>query len=116
MPPAALAFIFDSLRALLGNGRWTRARDEAARFALLDPELTVARELLARASALVGDAALALDMLESLAEAEPRSTDAHLRAARGLEAAGETTRACAHQRTLAELEPSAAQRALADAC
>lgn len=104
------------VHALLGNGRWDRARDEAARFVELDPDLALARELLAQAASATDNRVQALDALEALTEAEPRSTDAHLRAARALEAAGEVERACAHQRTLAELQPSPAMNALAAAC
>jgi hypothetical protein len=104
------------VNALLGNGRFEQARDEAARFVELDPDLGAARELLAQSAAASGDHELASSALEALAEAEPRSTDAHLRAARAFEAAGDLERACAHHRTLAELGDDPTSRALAAAC
>ena len=92
------------MRALLQAGRFERAREEAKRFVDLDPDLALARELLAQAEAVLGHEDAALTEVDALAEADARNANAHLRAARAFAAAGDDRRACAHLRSLAEIE------------
>jgi Ca-activated chloride channel family protein len=104
------------VRALMHQGRFDRAADEARRFVELDPDLPLARELLAQSEAVLDRRHAALDEVDALAEADPRSHDAHRRAARAFAATGDDRRACAHWRSLAELEATRASRARADSC
>ncbi|HEY4120993.1 MAG TPA: AgmX/PglI C-terminal domain-containing protein, partial [Byssovorax sp.] len=93
------------VRALLGRGQFDEARVVAEAFADADPDSVVASELVAEARAATGDGAGALTAVDAAVESAPRSTTAHGRAARAFEAAGDERRACAHWRSLAELEP-----------
>jgi Ca-activated chloride channel family protein len=104
------------VRALAQAGRFDRAREEARRFVELDPDLALARELLAQAEAVLGHERAALAEVDTLAEADPRSANAHLRAARAFAAAGDERRACAHLRSLAEIEGTSEARARAERC
>lgn len=104
------------VRALLQAGRFERAREEARRFVDLDPDLALARELLAQAEAVLGHEELALAEVDALAEADARNTNAHLRAARAFAAAGDDRRACAHLRSLAEIEGTKEARDRAESC
>jgi Ca-activated chloride channel family protein len=101
---------------LLGHGRFPEALSAARRFADLDPELPRALRLLAEAAAAAGEAGLARTALDAEVELVPRSADAHGRAARAFEAAGDEVRACAHWRSLAELRPGDETRAQALRC
>ncbi len=104
------------VRALLGRGRFDAATEQARAFVDVDPDLAVARELLAMSSAATGEREAALAAVEAIAEADARSLDAHVRAARALDASGDVARACAHHRTVAELRPEAPARARAERC
>ena len=94
------------VRTLLGRGQFDEARVVAEAFADADPDSVVASELVAEARAATGDGAGALTAIDAAVESAPRSTTAHGRAARAFEAAGDERRACAHWRSLAELQPS----------
>ncbi|AKT37184.1 VIT domain-containing protein [Chondromyces crocatus] len=94
------------VRQLLVAGRVEEALTAATRFARMDPDLEIARELLAGAAAASGRAALALTAMDALSVGGPREMKHHLRAAKAFEAAGEERRACAHWRALGELRPS----------
>ncbi|MEJ7729568.1 MAG: hypothetical protein WKG00_10155 [Polyangiaceae bacterium] len=101
---------------MIQNGDFLRAAGEARRFVELDPDLALARELLAQTEAMAGRRESALRQVDALAELEPRSTRAHVRAARAFTAAGDDRRACAHWRSLAELEGTPGARARAEGC
>jgi Ca-activated chloride channel family protein len=104
------------VRALVQAGRFERAREEAQRFVELDPDLALARELFAQTEAVLGHAGVALAEVDALAEADARSANAHLRAARAFAAAGDERRACAHLRSLAEIEGTREARRRAEGC
>jgi Ca-activated chloride channel family protein len=94
------------VRGLLAHGRFTEALQAARRFVELDPDLAAARQLLAYALTVNGDAAGAALAIDSLTEGAAKDAPAHERAARALEAVGDEQRACAHWRSLAELRRS----------
>jgi Ca-activated chloride channel family protein len=71
----------------------------------LDPDLAVARELLAYASVATGDRNRAVAAVDALTESAPSEAKAQGRAARAFEALADEARACAHWRSLAELLP-----------
>jgi Ca-activated chloride channel family protein len=104
------------VRALVQAGRFERAREEAAQFVELDPDLALARELLAQTEAVLGDERAALAEVDALVEANARSANAHLRAVRAFAASGDARRACAHLRSIAEIEGTREARARAEAC
>lgn len=106
------------VRALLLGGRWSAARDAAARLVELDPDLPLAHELASMAAAAEGDRETALAGVDAVAESAPRDVDAHRRAARAFGAAGDGARACAHLRALAELDVrgAGADRERAERC
>src|SRR5207244_2593940 len=81
------------VRGLLSRGRFAEALVAARRFADLDPDAQIARDLLAAAAAATGDAELARTALDAGLEASPRNADLHGRAARAFEAAGDEARA-----------------------
>jgi len=93
------------VRALVRHGRFKPALTAARRFVALDPDLDLAQELLAQTAVVNGDRELALGAIDTLAETHPRSSAAHLRAARAFEASGDERRACAHWRSAHELRP-----------
>jgi Ca-activated chloride channel family protein len=95
----------DLVRGLLSHGRFEEALDHAKKFVGMDPDLPVARELLAYAAVTNDDSALALLSVDTQTETEPASLKWHVRGARGFEAMGDERRACAHWRSLAELSP-----------
>jgi Ca-activated chloride channel family protein len=97
-------------------GRFERAREEARQFVELDPDLALARELLSETEAVLGNERAALAEVDALAEADARSVNAHLRAARAFAAAGDERRACAHLRSLAEIEGTKEARERAEGC
>ena len=77
----------------------------ARRFVSLDPDLPVARELLAYAAVTNDDPALAAASIDTQTETDPTSVKWHVRGARSFEALGDERRACAHWRSLVELSP-----------
>jgi Ca-activated chloride channel family protein len=94
------------VRALLLHGHFEGALVRARQFAEADPDDPHARELYAfalSASGLVHEAARAMS---SLAEVEPTSASAQLRAARAFVAVGDKTRACAHFEAASALDSS----------
>ena len=93
------------VRALLARGRFAEALGGAKRFVEVDPDLSLAHELLAYAMVVNDDARGALTAVDEQAESEPANAKWHVRAARGFEAMGDEKRACAHWRSLRELEP-----------
>ncbi|MET0593991.1 MAG: AgmX/PglI C-terminal domain-containing protein [Polyangiaceae bacterium] len=95
----------DLVRGLLAHGRFEEALAQAKQFVAMDPDLAVARELLAYAAVTNDDSALALLSVDTQTEAEPTSLKWHVRGARAFEAMGDERRACAHWRSLAELSP-----------
>jgi tetratricopeptide (TPR) repeat protein len=95
----------DLVRALLSHGRFEEALEQAKKFVDKDPDLAVARELLAYAAVTNDDPQLALLSVDTQTETEPTSLKWHVRAARGFEAMGDERRACAHWRSLIELSP-----------
>jgi hypothetical protein len=104
------------LRALLLQGHFAEARTQAGRFVELDPDLALARELLAQSAAALGETPTALGEVAALAELAPRSENAHLRAARAFGVSGDVRRACAHWRSLVEIAPSSQAGERAEAC
>jgi Ca-activated chloride channel family protein len=94
------------VRGLLLHGRFGPALSAAQRFVELDPDLPVARELLAYASIANGDRDGATAAIDALTEAGPNDLKAQGRAARAFEALGDEARACAHWRSVLELAPS----------
>jgi Ca-activated chloride channel family protein len=95
----------DFVRGLLSHGRFEEALDQAKKFVGMDPDLAVARELLAYAAVTNDDPQLAVLSVDTQTETEPTSLKWHIRAARAFEAMGDERRACAHWRSLAELSP-----------
>jgi Ca-activated chloride channel family protein len=95
----------DLVRGLLSHGRFEEALDHAKRFVGMDPDLAVARELLAYAAVTNDDPQLAVLSVDTQTETEPTSLKWHIRGARAFEAMGDERRACAHWRSLAELSP-----------
>jgi Ca-activated chloride channel family protein len=93
----------DLVRGLLARGRFEDALAAAKRFVSLDPDSSVARELLAYAAAANDDPQLAATALDTQTETDPMSSKWHVRAARSFEAVGDERRACAHWRALAQL-------------
>jgi len=94
------------VRGLLLRGRFAVALAAAERFVELDPDLPVARELLAYAAVATGDRNRAVAAVDALTESAPSELKMHGRAARAFEALGDETRACAHWRSVFELAPS----------
>jgi Ca-activated chloride channel family protein len=94
------------VRGLLLRGRFAPALAAAERFVELDPDLPVARELLAYAAVATGDRNRALAAVDALTESAPSELKMHGRAARAFEAQGDEVRACAHWRSVFELAPS----------
>jgi hypothetical protein len=94
------------VRGLLLRGRFVPALAAAGRFVELDPDLPVARELLAYAAVATGDRRRAVDAVDALTESAPNEIKTQGRAARAFEALGDELRACAHWRSVAELAPS----------
>ncbi len=95
----------DLARGLLARGRFEEALAVARQFVSADPDLPVARELLAYAAITNDDAQLAVSSIDTQAETDPTSPKWHVRGARAFEAFGDERRACAHWRSLAELAP-----------
>ncbi len=98
------------VRGLLVRGRFEDAKKEAGSFAEQDPDSPVARDLLSYAAASSGDVSGALAAVDAVAETAPLAQKTHVRAARAFEAAGDEIRACAHWRSLVDLEPTDAWR------
>lgn len=94
------------VRGLLLRGRFGPALAAAERFVELDPDLPVARELLAYAAVATGDRQRAAAAVDALTESAPRELKGQGRAARAFEALGDEARACAHWRSVFELAPS----------
>jgi len=94
------------VRGLLVRGRFVPALAAAERFVELDPDLPVARELLAYAAVATGDRSRAVAALDALSESAPADVKTQGRAARAFEALGDEARACAHWRSVLELAPS----------
>jgi hypothetical protein len=94
------------VRALLLRGRFVPALTAAQKFVELDPDLPVARELLAYAAVASGDRNLAVAAVDALTESAPHDLKAQGRAARAFEALADEARACAHWRSVLELAPS----------
>jgi Ca-activated chloride channel family protein len=104
--PASRRKLEALVRGLLGKGRFSEALPAARRFVELDPDLPLAIELLSFAAVIAADGPLAIATVDAMCEAAPESTRAHLRAAKAFEAAGGgEARACAHWRSLADLDP-----------
>jgi Ca-activated chloride channel family protein len=97
------------VRGLLARGRFEEAKQRALHLAEIDPDSSLALDLVAQASLAAGDRAAALGALDALAELSPRSAAVHRRIARGLEAAGDERRACAHWRSIATLDANDAE-------
>jgi Ca-activated chloride channel family protein len=95
----------DLVRGLLSHGRFEEALERAKKFVEMDPDLAVARELLAYAAVTNDDPQLAVLAVDTQTETEPTSLKWHVRGARAFEAMGDERRACAHWRSLAELSP-----------
>lgn len=94
------------VRGLLVRGRFAPALNAAEHFVELDPDLPVARELLAYAAVASGDRQRATAAIDALTEAGANDLKSQGRAARAFEALGDETRACAHWRSVLELAPS----------
>lgn len=94
------------VRGLLLRGRFVPALAAAERFVELDPDLPVARELLAYAAVATGDRNRAVAAVDALTESAPTDLKTQGRAARAFEALGDEARACAHWRAMFELVPS----------
>jgi Ca-activated chloride channel family protein len=94
----------DLARGLLAHGRFEDALATARRFVSMDPDLPVARELLAYAAVANDDAQLAASAVDTQVETDPTSVKWHVRGARAFEALGDERRACAHWRSLAQLQ------------
>jgi Ca-activated chloride channel family protein len=95
----------DLTRGLLARGRFEEALGTAKRFVAIDPDSTVARELLAYAAVANDDAQLAASAVDTQVETDPSSVKWHVRGARAFEALGDERRACAHWRSLNALQP-----------
>ena len=94
------------VRGLLLRGRFAPALVAAERFVELDPDLPVARELVAYAAVATGDHKRAVAAVDALTESAPTELKTQGRAARAFEALGDEARACAHWRSVFELAPS----------
>jgi Ca-activated chloride channel family protein len=94
----------DLARGLLARGRFEEALGTAKKFVSIDPDSTVARELLAYAAVANDDAQLAASAVDTQVETDPSSVKWHVRGARAFEALGDERRACAHWRSLAGLD------------
>jgi Ca-activated chloride channel family protein len=92
------------LRGLLARGRFEEALTAARVFVEADPDFPAALDLLSYAAIASGDRETALRAVDAVVETSALSLKAHIRAARGFEAAGDERRACAHWRSLAELD------------
>lgn len=95
----------DFIRRHLAGGRFAEAAEVAGRFLELDPDHLLAQSLVAQAAVVSGDHELARRMLDVQVETSPLVTTLHRQALSAFQNAGDIVRACAHQRTLAELEP-----------
>lgn len=104
--PESRARMEDFIRRHLAQGRFAEAADVARRFVELDPDYLLAQSLAAQAAVVSGDHELARRMLDVQVETSPLAGDLHRQAASAFENAGDAVRACAHRRTLAELEPA----------
>ena len=93
------------IRGLLRFGQFEDALSAARQFAELDPDLPLARELVANAEAALGNAAAATQAVAAQVEAAPASHRAQARAAKAYEALGEERRACSHWRAASALVP-----------
>lgn len=112
--PESRARMEEFVRRHLAQGRFLDAAGVARRFFELDPDYLLAQDLLAQASVVAGDHEFARRMLDVQVETSPRSAALHTQAARAFASAGDSVRACAHLRSLAELSPTdtdAGQRA-----
>ncbi len=94
------------VRGLLVRGRFEQAMTVARSFVEMDPDLPTARELLSYAAAAAGDTKTALLAVDAAVETNAASVKSHLRAARAFESAGDERRACAHWRSLVEIDAS----------
>jgi Ca-activated chloride channel family protein len=94
------------VRGLLVRGRFALALAAAERFVEADPDLAVARELLAYAAVATGDRLRATAAIDALTENAPNELKGQARAARAFEAVGDEPRACADWRSVLELAPS----------
>jgi Vault protein inter-alpha-trypsin domain/von Willebrand factor type A domain len=94
------------VRGLLLRGRFAPALVAAEHFVELDPDLPLARELLAYAAVATGDRNRAVAAVDALTENAPTELKTQGRAARAFEALGDEARACAHWRSVFELAPS----------
>jgi hypothetical protein len=94
------------VRGLLLRGRFAPALAAAQKFVEVDPDLPVARELLAYAAVATGDRNLAVAAVDALTENAPNDLKTQGRAARAFEALADEPRACAHWRSVLELAPS----------
>lgn len=103
--PASRRKYEDLVRGLLSHGRFEEALEHAKKFVGMDPDLPVARELLAYAAVTNDDPQLAVLSVDTQTETEPTSLKWHIRGARAFEAMGDERRACAHWRALTELSP-----------
>ena len=93
------------IRGQLVHGRFHEAYQSAHRFIELDPDYAPARKLLAYSAVVDGIHEMAQKMLDVQTEAAPYDLLAHAESARSFEAVGDSVRACAHYRSLAELAP-----------
>ncbi len=97
---------FETLvRGLLTRGRFDEALAISRRLIALDPDSTISHELLSYSAVAAGDPHLAVMAVDAQAETDPRNAKWHARAARAFEALRDERRACAHWRSLAELQP-----------
>jgi Ca-activated chloride channel family protein len=94
------------VRGLLRWGRFGESLVAARHFADLDPDLPLARELLANAEAAQGNAFAAIQAVAAQVEADPASHRTQVRAAKAYEAVGDEKRACSHWRAAALLRKS----------
>ncbi len=94
------------VRGLLMRGRFAQALAAAERFVAADPDLALARELLAYAAVATGDKRRAAAAADAITESAALDLKAQGRAARALEALGDEARACAHWRSMLELAPT----------
>jgi len=93
------------VRGLLMRGRFDAALEAAQSFADLDPDMPLARELLAQAAAATGDGPRAVAALASQLDVDHRSPKQHQLVARAYEMLGDERRACAHWQAAAALRP-----------
>lgn len=104
--PKSRKAIEASIRALIRHGHYVEALSTARHFVEMDPELPRALELLGYAAAAAADRDSAVAAIDSLVEMAPRNSRSHLRAAETMSSAGDDPRACAHWRSLDELNPN----------